>query len=745
MKNRFPPEPDIDHAAAAPGKEPFRNLPCALVLTGILSAVLPRLWFPELPAISALLPAAVTLLAWRLLNAKAAFFRLALPAFAAACSFQYQLAVRQNDPLIELLNGKTTAGIEAEIQIDDPSLCSDAIGLPEPKRIFCRVTAVRFSPADHWDATAGKVVATFPPGTKGLFYGSRFQVRGILSRPEPPLLPGEFDYGAYLARRNIHYTFRIRSAKPLAARPSLYRTALKQRDRLLRALTRPMPAIADRSLAAALLFGCRQGISRGDKTAFIRSGTIHILTVSGLHIGMFAGAVYLLLLFLPFRARMLLTPLLTLAYAFATGMRMPALRAVIMLFCWCVPRAFLLRGGGLNSVFLACSILLWCNPFQIQDAGFQYSFLGVFSLVLTAPEAAQWLKLIYERRQWIPDRRQSRFGQFFLRLGIRTASLLGGCLTAWLGAFALTLYYQGIVVTAAPLTNLLVIPAASLVFLVFTVAALPCLLFPALGGFFAGLLALPLAVIRPVCSSGAGANLIPVPPLWSVFCALALLFLLFRFSGKKIGIAALCGLLGLLFFWCLGRSGHGEPELLFLYGGRQRIPAIVVSVPREDFSCVLNAADFRTAATAAGYLKRRGHPDLTVLAAGGSARDFTGGAKYLFTFLPVRYYLTAAPPGRGKYAREALRAAARTDTRIIPPSGNRITWNSGALKITTFTAKNRFDFDISQNAFTLHFRIFPDATAGAEVFLTDNSARHSWKFVLPRQRERGFRQFALNR
>lgn len=72
-----------------------------------------------------------------------------------------------------------------------------------------------------------------------------------------------------------------------------------------------------------MLFGCRQGIEYQTRLDFIRSGTIHILTVSGLHIGMFAGVMFLLLAFLPFRMRCVIVPLLTALYALSTGLQMP--------------------------------------------------------------------------------------------------------------------------------------------------------------------------------------------------------------------------------------------------------------------------------------------------------------------------------------------------------------------------------------------------------------------------------------
>lgn len=710
-------------------------LPCLPVLAAVLSAILPVLLFPSEPLLLSTVPSLLMISAgWFLLGAKQVFFQLALPAFAGMCSLLCHQQIRENDLLREAMYSRMTASVEAEIQIDDPSLCGNDVDLPRPRRVHCRVTALRFSPHDQWQKMNSTVIAVFPEDHSGFFYGDRFRVHGILQRPDPPLLPGGFDYGAYLERRGIRFLLRAENLISLPPSASLYRVLLKGRDRLLSSLTKNMNP-GNRSLAAALLFGCRQGIEPSGRDAFIRSGTIHILTVSGLHVGMFAGAVCLLLMWVPFRLRMLLMPLITLIYVYATGMQTPALRALLMLSCWCIPRAFLLRGGGLNSVFLACSLLLIWNPYQILDMGFQYSFLCVFFLIVSAPKTAEWLQLAFEKRRWTPHKRQSRLEQMRINLWIKAGSVLAGCLTAWLCAFILTVFYQGISVPFAMPANLIVIPAAYLEFVLFTLTALPSLLYPPLGNWAGYCLAVPLSVIDPVCHFFAGLEngMVPVPPLWTVFLGLPALWVFLCFSGRKLGLAGLVCLLGLGFFWCSGVFGKAEPEAVFVYGGRQTIPAFALSVPKQNFAMIVNPADFRTASALTDYLKRRGHPSVNVLLCSGAEKKYSGGAQYVFSFLPVENYLTPPLSARNKAAREARSLAFRQGTRIgyLPRNGGK--WESGRQKTETIVEKDEFSFDISQNAFRVYIRMTPQESGGLTVRIETNGCERVME--LPRRRE----------
>ena len=424
---------------------------------------------------------------------------------------------------------------------------------------------------------------------------------------------------------------------------------------------------------------------------------------------------------------------------------MPALRAVVMLFCWCIPRALLLRGNALNSVFLAAALLLIWNPFQLKDAGFQYSFLCVITLLGSASQVNDWLRLTAERQHWLPDGVQGKWKRQLTRCLIGIASCAAGCLTAWLCSFILTAFHQGLAVSFAMAANLLIIPMVYLVFLVFTAAALPCLLFPFLGNVIAVPLNLPLEWIGAVSRFFAELSdgRIPVPPVWSVFFGIIALWLLLGCPRSKTGIAGLCILSALFIFWCSNIFHDRTPELLLIYGGRQKIPAFAVSAPEDDFSAAANVCGYRNAAAVADYFKRRGHSDLTVLISSGTSKDYTYGAQYLPELLQILNYLAERPSARARTALQAGRRIEQAGTILHWQKGKRLRWFSGREKIETFSENGQFSFDIWKNEHKLHIGMAADENSGTEVrILVPGQPGKS--FFLPRQRSTEIVRMKLN-
>ena len=735
----------IQNSLTSQIRQSIHYLPGLTVSVSVLSAVLPTVISPDLHLVSIFLPVLVTLLVWHWCGVRTAFFLTALPGLAGLASLFFQLNFRQTDMLSDLLHSRMTASVEAQITICDPSIYADGGNSESNRRILCHVTAVRFTPSDRWTSVDSEVIGSFPPDIKGLAYGGRWLVQGVLQRPEPPLLRDSFDYQDFLKRRGIHFILQVRKQTKIGEKFSLTRFLTGIRNRLLASLNAGLKNPGEQALAAGMLFGCRQEITRTMRTAFIESGTVHILTVSGLHVGMFAGAVFLLLLPVPFRIRMILTPLLTLLYALSTGMQMPAFRAVVMLFCWCIPRALLLRGCALNSVFLAGALLLIWNPFQLKDAGFQYSFLCVITLLASAQQVNIWLQLTAEKQHWLPDAVQGKWKRLLIRYGIGAASCAAGCLIAWLSSFILTVFHQGVAASFAMFTNLLILPAVYLIFLIFTVCALPCLLFPPLGKILALMLILPLEWIGNICRFFAelSEGQLPMPPVWSVFFGIAALWILFFCSGKKIGIAGLCGLSILLFYWCSGIFHDRTPELLLLYGGRQKIPALAISAPEENFSAAANLCDYRSAAAAADYFKRRGHSDLTVLVSSGTTRDFTYGTQYLPDRIKIRHYLAPEPSARSKTARKAGEKIRQDGAAIHWHPGKRLLWTSGKEKLETFSENGRFSFEFWKNENKLHIDMVADENAGTEVRISIPGQQRQ-SMILPRDRISGIVRMKLN-
>lgn len=157
--------------------------------------------------------------------------------------------------------------------------------------------------------------------------------------------------------------------------------------------------LRERAMVKALVLGMRDELDGGQREAFVRSGTIHILAVSGTHVGF----IYLMLLFMfqwwgggP-KARITRGILILLAlwcYAGLTGGSPSVLRATIMFTLFTIAGMSAQRADPLNSLSIAAFVLLLWDPHMLIEIGFQLSFLAVLGIILFHGPL---------ERLWVPD------------------------------------------------------------------------------------------------------------------------------------------------------------------------------------------------------------------------------------------------------------------------------------------------------------------------------------------------------
>src|SRR6266545_3279335 len=192
---------------------------------------------------------------------------------------------------------------------------------------------------DDWAPASGRIVASTPGVLLEHFFGGCVvEVEGVLAQPLPPAVQGQFDYRTYLARRDIHFQLRVTStndwklAREFAqpARPPLS-------DRFSRwamgTLGRGLPEDESLRLLWTMTLGWKTGLTGEVSEPFMRSGTMHVFAISGLHIALIAGL--LVAVFRVFRlARtwcgLVVIPLIW-CYTGVTGWQASAIRSTLMM------------------------------------------------------------------------------------------------------------------------------------------------------------------------------------------------------------------------------------------------------------------------------------------------------------------------------------------------------------------------------------------------------------------------------
>lgn len=210
------------------------------------------------------------------------------------------------------------------------------------------------------------------------------------------------DFAQYLAESG--YNFRIRQARWLAntAEPSAYarvRDALRARAAVI--LARGLddhPALV--GAMQAMLLGQRHELSDDAKSLFMRSGTMHLFAISGLHIGVIAAALHgtLRVMRLSRFAAFVVGSLFLLGYVDLIGQTPSAVRAWLMITCFLGSRICRAPGNPVAAIAASALLVLLLDPLQLFSAGFQMSYAIVFALLLHGiPLGEHWQTLI---RPW---------------------------------------------------------------------------------------------------------------------------------------------------------------------------------------------------------------------------------------------------------------------------------------------------------------------------------------------------------
>ncbi|MEW9049559.1 MAG: DNA internalization-related competence protein ComEC/Rec2 [Neobacillus sp.] len=221
------------------------------------------------------------------------------------------------------------------------------------------------------------------------FYGKLCKVSGKLKKPSNAKNPNSFNYRNYLAGKKIFWIVEahhspIQNCAKIKSSPLTLLKELRFTGTNYLEDTFP-PEIA--SLSAALIFGDRSLLSSEVLTAYQRTGIVHLLAISGLHVSLLIGMFF----YLGIRfglTRQFMTDLLLVIlpfYAILTGASPSVIRAVLMVFLVMIILKYNreLKLSSLDSVSLTFMIYLFFSPTIIFDAGFQLSFSVSFAIILS--------------------------------------------------------------------------------------------------------------------------------------------------------------------------------------------------------------------------------------------------------------------------------------------------------------------------------------------------------------------------
>ena len=487
---------------------------------------------------------------------------------------------------------------------------------------------------DRWEPVRARTLLSAYGLAERLERGDRIEASGRLRRIAPPRSPGEYGFQKHYARRGIFTRLYVKQGAHVRVTGKRREGPLPSLAAFVRRRAREAapaalgPGAVDTQLLLCLVCGDRRAVEPETRDILVRAGVYHFFVVSGLHVGIVAGAILLIVRLTGAGdgAGAIVTAVGTLVYVAITGFHAPAVRALVMLLAWLARLLLGRRGSAWDALALAALVLLVMDPNQVFDTGFQLSFIAVvFILLFTRPltwRLTTWVAWPFERPETVDEHRW-RYGIIRFLCGLVAVSL-----AAWLGVWVLLARGFHVVTPISIVSNLVFLPlvlAGMIVgfpYLVLAVIAPGAAAAPA--WLAAKLMALTYAIAKGVASLDVLWFHVATIPLWLVLgyyagvwavvwarrfrplarwatrAAVASLFvaaLLITQSPRKgfslnvldvghgLCVAVLTDDGKTLVYDCGGGSGRFAADrlsALLWQNGRRRIDALVLSHPDRD-------------------------------------------------------------------------------------------------------------------------------------------------------------------
>ena len=276
---------------------------------------------------------------------------------------------------------------------------------------------------------------------------ARILTTAVLQNVKPPLNPYQFNYKNYLENLGIYHQIFLKDQVVLAI-PQSPKTIMDYAQAIREMFNKRLQKLAfkpiEHALINALLLEQRQDITTDVYEDYAKAGAIHILAISGLHIGILLLILqFIMKPLLYFRhgkfVRLLMILSLLWSFAIIAGLSPSVVRAVTMFSLFAIVRGLKRTSNSLNTLTVSAFILLLFRPGFCFDVGFQLSYAAVASIIIVKPILDRWWRIKHLIGNWFLD-------------------LFKVSIAAQIGVLPLSLYYFHQFPGLFFVTNMVVVP-----------------------------------------------------------------------------------------------------------------------------------------------------------------------------------------------------------------------------------------------------------------------------------------------
>ena len=510
-----------------------------------------------------------------------------------------------------------------------------------------------------------KIRIRSPESLNFVGYGDSITVRGRLNLPGGRRNPGEFDISkyfrsiginAYISGKNLNSVNLISKRNN---RLSLSEWIYSIRESLQNSVDQILsPKSA--SVISAILLGNRALLSEETRDDFRKTGIIHVLAISGLHIGYIVGILFIIGSLFQFKRKPRVLFIITgiILYAYLIGWKTPVTRASIMSIILLVGIISERRNLPLNTLGIAAIVILLLKPAELFQPGFQLSFAAVASIIFFHERFGDKIRLPK------PTNVFRRIFRWFILLYLIT-------LSAQLVTMPLTAYHFNNFFLTGLVLNVLIVPFIGILVALGIVTLFFFYLYPPSGLIFAAgldFLTKSLISLLSYFSNNFNANIITGSfPYWLLFIILITIFsigFVNKLKGRKWLMIFTLMILN-VFMW--NKALHfrgievyfldvGQGDAIFIDGFATK--NILIDAGRKGFG--KQAGKY----IISPFLLKKGIKKIDYLMLSHQDADHVGGVKYLLQNFQVDTLVTSYFDSKSTSYLDALSTAIELEIPI---------------------------------------------------------------------------------
>lgn len=341
---------------------------------------------------------------------------------------------------------------------------------PVPKtrsvKAEARVVAVADTSGNTASASGNLLIYLEPsPKSDSLRYGHQLLISSSLQEIQGSKNPGAFNYAEYAAMQGFYHQVFLKDKDYIVLAGKeinpVWKVIYNSREFVLSVLRQNVSDDAKIiGIAEALLIGYKEDLDKEIVQSYTNTGVVHIIAISGLHLGLIYISLVWLVEKLPYIRRSKWAKVLIILFclwffSLLTGAPPSVQRSAVMFTCIVIGKYFYRQASIFNSLASSGFILIWFNPFLLWDVGFQLSYLAVTGIILLQPRFSKWI--------YMPPRSLKKIRNWPYNFAKGVWSLITASLAAQLFTMPLSLYYFHQMPLTFLFTNIMAVPLSTVI------------------------------------------------------------------------------------------------------------------------------------------------------------------------------------------------------------------------------------------------------------------------------------------